>query len=290
MKNFTVFDPTTVAEAVSLLAEHKDEIKVLAGGQSLLVLVKQGLVAPAYLLNIKKVSELKGINPQPDGGLRLGALTSHSEVLNSPVIREKYAVLPEMAIKVGSVQIRNAGTLGGNLSHSEPAADPPPVFLALDARVKAVGPNGEREIPLSEFFVDFYETVLAPDELLTEVIVPPMPQGAKGAYFKFARKKAVAFAMVSVAAIVSLSDGKIDDVRLGLGGVGQTPLRAIEAEEVLKGKPLDEKVLAEAAGAVMSVVDPVSDVHASAEYKKEMAGVFTKRAVREAAARARGDR
>ncbi len=290
MKNFTVFDPTTVAEAVSLLAEHKDEIKVLAGGQSLLVLVKQGLVAPAYLLNIKKVSELKGINPQPDGGLRLGALTSHSEVLNSPVIREKYALLPEMAIKVGSVQVRNAGTLGGNLSHSEPAADPPPVFLALDARVKAVGPNGEREIPLSEFFVDFYETVLAPDELLTEVIVPPMPQGAKGAYFKFARKKAVAFAMVSVAAIVSLSDGKINDVRLGLGGVGQTPLRAIEAEEVLKGKQLDEKVLAEAAGAVMSVVDPVSDVHASAEYKKEMAGVFTKRAVREAAARARGDR
>jgi carbon-monoxide dehydrogenase medium subunit len=290
MKNFAFLDPTTVAEAVSLLAEHKDEVKVLAGGQSLLVLLKQGLVAPTYLVNIKNVSELKGIKAQPDGGLRLGALTTHAEVLNSPIIREKYPLLPEMAVKVGSVQVRNAGTVGGNLAHSEPAADPPPVLLALDGRVKAVGPNGEREIPLSTLFVDFYETVLAADELLTEVILPPLPEGAKGAYFKFARKKAVAFAMVSVAAIVSLSDGKIDDVRLGLGGVGQTPLRATDAEELLKGKPLDEKVLAEAASAVMSVVNPVSDVHASAEYKREMAGVFTKRAVREAAARARADK
>lgn len=288
MKNFVCCDATTVSEAISFLAEHGDEAKVLAGGQSLLVLMKQGLVAPGYIVNIKGVEALKGIGPLSDGSLRIGALVPHNELLNSPVIRERYPVLAEMAIKVGSVQVRNLGTIGGNLSHGEPAADPPPVFLALDARVKLLGPKGERVLALTNFFTDFYQTVIAPDELLTEVLVPALPKGAGGAYFKFARKKAVAFAMVSVAAMAQVSNGVMKEVRLGLGGVGPTPIRPREAEEVLKGKALSEARLEEAARAVMNVVRPVTDVHASAEYKREMAGVFTKRAIREAVRRAGG--
>src|SRR3990172_7956632 len=192
MKNFVCCDATTVSEAISFLAEHRDEAKVLAGGQSLLVLMKQGLVAPGYIVNIKGVEALKGIGPLSDGSLRIGALVPHNEVLNSPVIRERYPVLAEMAIKVGSVQVRNLGTIGGNLSHGEPAADPPPVLLALDAKVKLKGPKGERALALADFFTDFYQTVIEPDEILTYVLLPALPKGAGGAYFKFARKKAVA--------------------------------------------------------------------------------------------------
>lgn len=288
IKSFVPYDARTLAEAVSFLAEHREEAKVLAGGQSLVVLMKQGLVAPKYVVNIKGIEALKGIEPLSDGGLRIGALTTHGEVLGSALIGERYPVLAEMAIKVGSVQVRNIGTIGGNLSHGEPAADPPPVLLALDAKVKLRGPKGERALALADFFTDFYQTVIEPDEILTEVLVPALPKGAGGAYFKFARKKAVAFAMVSVAAVVQVSNGVLKEVRLGLGGVGPTPVRPREAEEALKGKALSEERLTEAATAVMNVVRPVTDVHASAEYKREMAGVFTKRAIREAVRRAGG--
>ena len=286
IKSFVPYDARTLSEAVSFLAEHREEAKVLAGGQSLVVLMKQGLVAPKYVVNIKGIDALKGIGPLSDGGIRIGALTTHGEVLNSSLLRERYPVLAEMAIKVGSVQVRNIGTIGGNLSHGEPAADPPPVLLALDAKVKLKGPKEERVLALADFFTDFYQTVIEPDEILTEVLVPALPKGAGGAYFKFARKKAVAFAMVSVAAVVQVSNGVLKEVRLGLGGVGPTPVRPREAEEALKGKALSEERLAEAAKAVMNVVRPVTDVHASAEYKREMAGVFTKRAIREAVRRA----
>jgi carbon-monoxide dehydrogenase medium subunit len=288
MRPFEYYDPQTVEEVCSLLAKHREEAKVIAGGQSLLILLKQRLFSPKYLINLKNISALDYIQHNGKGGLRIGAITSHRSLETSTIIRERFPVLSEAEQLIGSVQIRNMGTVGGSLCHADPAADLAPVLIVLEAMVKVVSSKGVRTIPLREFFISYYETVLTPEEILTEVIVPNPPPNSGSAYQKFIIR-AGDMAIVSSAASISINPKteKCTGVRIALGAAGSTPLRIEKAEDVLKGNKIDESSIGEAARIASQEAHPVGDIHASEEYKRELIRVLTRDVLRSALERAR---
>jgi aerobic carbon-monoxide dehydrogenase medium subunit len=228
---------------------------------------------------------LNGIEVK-DGGLRIGGLATHREVETSSLVRRRLPLLAETYHHVATIRVRNMATVGGGLAHADPNQDPPPTLIALGATVKATSASGSRVIPLDEFFTDYYETLLKPDEIITEVFVPKLAANSGGAYLKFLPRTADDYATVSAAAVLTLDKNKktISDVRIALGSVGVTPIRATAAEAVLRGQPVKAEAFAEAGEKAKEAVDPVSDFRGSAAYKKDMAAVFVRRALEKALA------
>jgi CO/xanthine dehydrogenase FAD-binding subunit len=287
MKNFEYFSPQNVKEAYTSLSQYPEEAKIIAGGQSLLILLKQRLISPSYLIDIKGISDLDYIRYDEKDGLRIGALTTHRTIEMSPVVREKFFILAEMERRLASIQIRNWGTLGGNLCHGDPASDLAPPLIALDAETKLTGPAGERVVKMEEFFKDYYETVLRFDEILAEIHVPVVPQGG-GIYVKTSiRETDMALAGVATFIVMDPKNHKMcKDIRIVMGSVGPTPIRAIRGEEALRGQKIDDRLIEKAAQIASEDSEPISDIHASEEYKKEMVKVLVKQTVQEAMARA----
>lgn len=282
IRNFELLEPKTVEEACSMLAKYGDQAKVIASGLSLLLFMKEKLYNPKYLVSIKGIPGLDYINHDEKEGLKIGALTTHRSIENSQVVKEKFFPMAETFHRIGSMRIRNAGTIGGNLCHADPREDPAPTLLALDAKVKAVGPKGRREIKLENFFVNYYETVLQPDEILTEISVPNHPPRTGGAYVRFSTKTSDDTPALEIAIVVTLDSKKevLENVKIGLGALAPTAIRARKAEAFLRGKRFKEDILYEA-GKIASVeIEPVGDLRGSEEYKREMVGVLLKRGIK----------
>jgi carbon-monoxide dehydrogenase medium subunit len=280
--DFTYFRPGTVKEALSLIAEHKDDCKVICGGQSLLIVMRQGLVATDYLIDIKRLEELNYIKFDPTEGLRVGATTTHRAIEKSPLVKEKYGVLVSMENRLASIQVRNWGTIGGNLAHGDAAGDPAPVLMTLNASVKVGSAQKERVIPIDEFYVDLFETALEQDEIVLEVQIPvPAPKTAT-CYSKFNLLSSDQ-GIISVGASVTLDgNNACKEVRIALGNAAATVMRAKKAEEILIGKTLSDALLDEAGQAAHDECEPVADIHASEEYRRHLVKVFTKRMVKQA--------
>lgn len=271
--------PASVDEAVRTLADAGEDAKVLAGGQSLLPLLRLRLAFPELVVDIGRIPGLRGV--REDGGtLAVGALTTHHDVVHDPLVRRYAGLLAQATETVADPAVRHRGTLGGSLAHADPAGDLPAVALALDAELVAEGPGGRRAIPAREFFADYLQTALAPDELLVEVRVPKR-EGWGYRYEKFHRV-AQSWAMVGVAALVRRDDGRIAEARIGLTNMGATPLRAAAAEEALAGAG-DADAVARAARSAAEGTRPSRDASASPEYRAHLARVLTKRAVLAAA-------
>jgi aerobic carbon-monoxide dehydrogenase medium subunit len=283
-----VFEYTAVGsieEAVAELAQHGDAAKLLAGGQSLVPLLNMRLVSPERLIDLNRVAELAYVTVRA-GGLAIGAMTRQRAVERSALTAQHAPLLGDALAWVGHFQIRNRGTVGGSLSHADPAAELPAVAVCLDARFTARGPAGERVLAADEFFRTQLTTALAPTELLTEVWLPPTPPGAGSAWLELARRHGD-FALVGVGVVVTLDGDRIREARLALTGVGDRPVRAREAEARLAGESLTPRVLGDAAEAIRRAIDPGSDIHATAAYRRHVAGVLADRAIRLAAARAK---
>jgi carbon-monoxide dehydrogenase medium subunit len=288
MKDFEYFAPKEIGEALSLLAQYKEEAKLFAGGQSLLVVMKQGLVAPEYLIDIKGISTMNYIHYDEDKGLRIGALATHRAIEKSPIIKERFKVLSDMERNLATIQTRNWGTIGGNLCHGDPSGDPASVLIALDAKLKLKSPSGERIVPMEGFSKDMLEVDLEPGEMLIEIQVP-----APGPHTGTAHEKLIVMqgdaGIVGAAVSIRLKPGNgiCEDARIVLSNAASVPLRVKEAEKRLIGKVINDHLLAEAGEIASAEADPPSDVHASAEYRREMVKVFVKRAVGRALERAK---
>ncbi len=291
MNKFEYHAPRSLDEALSLMSDRGDEAKLLAGGTALLILMRQQLVRPAYVISLGKLQGLSGI-AERNGELRIGGLTTHRALEVSPLVRERFPALAETFRHVATIRIRNMGTIGGNLAHADPALDPPVTLIALDARVRLVSRSGERIVPLDEFFTDYYETVMGPGEVLTEVIVPFMRPRTSAHFIKFLPRTADDYATVSVATRLTLdgSGGNCRDARIVLGAAGATVIRARQAEAVLRGKPATDAAFREAAEVASTEVDPLSDIRGSSEYKRDMAKVFVRRALERTRAQLTGGR
>jgi carbon-monoxide dehydrogenase medium subunit len=281
--------PTTVAETLDLLAEHGDDAKLLAGGQSLLILMRERLVTPDVLIGLTDVAELRGV--EVDGEARIGAMTTHATVAADAAIGNRWPVLAATEATVSTTQIRNRGTIGGNVAHAFPTADPPAALIALDARIHlASRAGGERVVPVEEFFAGLMETVAQPDELLTTISLPPQPDGAFGAYVKYAVRP-LDFAIVGAAARITLDgDGTVSDVRIGLNGAADRAMRAVGAEAALLGERISAALLARAGEVAARDADPIDDIDGSSDYKRHVVGVYTRRVLEQAVAGASGDR
>jgi len=288
IRDFEYLAPKTLEEAITLLSQYNEESKVIAGGQSLLVLMRQGLVAPKYLIDIKGISALDFINLDKNEGLRIGALTPHRAIEKSPVIQNGFAVLSEMELKLASVQTRNWGTIGGNLCHADPAGDPAPVLIALNGKLKIASLSEERTVAVEEFSTDYFETALRHGELLTEIQVPNPPPRTGTAYTKFnIIENDMGIASTAVSITLSPKDETCSDARIVLGAVASVPMRAKEAEKVLVGKEISDALLVKAGQIASEEAEPIADVLASEEYKGELVRVLVKRVGREALDRAR---
>jgi carbon-monoxide dehydrogenase medium subunit len=284
MRPFDYLEPETLDEALTLLAEDVEDTHVLAGGTSLVILMKQDLVRPARVIGLRRIAQLRAIDPH-DGGLRLGALATHGALARSERVRGHSAALAATFASVATVRIREQATLGGNLAHADPAQDPPVTLLALDASAIAMSKSRARAIPLAALFVDVFETSLEPDELLIRVELPPLPAGARATYKKFLPNTLDDYATVSVAAVVATdATGACTHARIAIGGAGPIPFRATAAERSLVGRRLDDAAIAEASALAAAATDPLADLRGSPEYKRAMAGVWTARALRDVAA------
>ncbi|MGH2614651.1 MAG: FAD binding domain-containing protein [Thermomicrobiales bacterium] len=283
---FTYERAASVAEAIALLEEHGESAKLIAGGHSLLPIMKLRLAEPERLIDIGRIAELQGAR-QEDGELVIGALTTHHQVATDPAIQASAPLLADTASRIGDRQVRNRGTIGGALAHADAASDYPAAVLALEAAVVARGPQGERRIPAREFFVDFLTTALAPNEVLTEIRVATPPDGHGWSYQKLANQ-ASGYAVVGVGASIVLDDsGTCTDIRIGVTGAAAVAWRAGATEAALNGQRLTGDVVASAAMAVMDGVEPLDDLHGSAEYRRRVTQGLTRRAILEAAERAR---
>jgi carbon-monoxide dehydrogenase medium subunit len=289
VSGFEYLAPKTVEEALKLLSQYdEEECKVIAGGQSLIILMKQRLVTPEYLIDIKGISGLDYIKLDDKEGLKIGALTTHRAIEKSPVIQKKFSVLAEMEQNVSSVETRNWGTIGGNVAHGDPSGDPAPVLIALNAKIKLTSLSGERIVDAEDFTLDYFETALRHDELLTEIQVPNLPPNTGVKFTKFSQIVGD-YAIVSVGVLITLDEKKetCKDARIALGAVGPAPMRAKKAEEILKGKKISDDLLAKAGQVASEEASPTTDVEASEEYKRDLIKVWVKRVGSEALARAK---
>lgn len=278
MKNpkFAYEAPSSVPAALALLGEHGDEAKVLAGGQSLLPLVSLRLATPGLVIDIGRVADLDHIRVGDDGSLTIGALVTHAQAEVSDLVAERAPLVHQAMPLVGHRAIRNRGTVCGSVAHADPAAEMPAVMLALSGVVIAASTGGEREIEASEFFRGYLDTALRDDELLVEIRLPPWPSARGGSMIEVGRRHAD-FAMVGLASTLDVVDGVIEQAALSFSGVAGTPQRISEAEALLVGRAPDDAAFAAAADVVREVVEPSADIHATASYRKHLAGVLTRR-------------
>jgi carbon-monoxide dehydrogenase medium subunit len=277
---FDYHAPTTVEEALQLLATSGDDVKILAGGQSLIPVLRLRLAAPEVMIDLGKITELRGIRDDGDA-LVIGAMTPHSEVASSPLVRQHATVLAEAAETVADPQVRHRGTFGGALAHADPAGDLPAPVLALGAELEIAGPGGRRTVPAAEFFQGLFATAIGEDEILTKVRVPKHT-GWGGHYEKFTRV-AQQWSIVAVAAAVSAEGGSIAEARVALTNMGAVPIRAHAVEQALRGQPATAQAVAAACAAAAEGTDPPTDLNGDADYRRHLAGVLTRRAVLAAA-------
>lgn len=278
-------------EAIALLAESGPDARPLAGGTDLLVRMKRGLMAPRLLVDLAGLPELRGIEMTPQG-LRIGSMVTHAEVVSSPLVREHVPVLASACGAIGAVQTRSLGTLGGNLVSCVPSLDGGPPLLVLDAMVTVVGPQGRRQMPLPELFRGPHRSTLLPGELLQEIVIPKASLGMGACFAKFGRRKGLSLAVVNVAAAVMLAgDGRrIERAAIALGAVAPTAIRVRRAEAFLAGGPADPEALAEAARIAAEEISPIDDFRASADYRRRLATVLTRRVLEGAIASAQARR
>ncbi len=283
MRNFELITVKTVDEACEELSAHAEDGKVLAGGVALLIIMKQRIFSPDYLIDIGELDDLNYVRADGDH-LSIGALTPHRTIESHPDVVAGFPLLAEAFHRVGTIRIRNQGTIGGNLCFAEPAADPPAALTALEAELVIRKKGGERTVGIGDFFIDYYETCVEADELLTEIRVPRLGPEWRTAYSKFTTRSKEDKPALSVAAAVALEeDGRTcREARVSVGAAVATPKRMGEAEEFLKGKELSDAVLREAGELAKGAVDPISDIRGSAEYKREMVGVFLRRTIERA--------
>jgi len=281
--NFNYHQATSLKETLSLLEKCRDDYKIICGGQSLLILMRQGLVAPENLIDIKSVKEMSYIDYDPKNGLKIGAATTHREIEKSPLIKKYFPVLAEMEKNLASIQTRNWGTIGGNLAHGDPAGDPGPILIASNATVKLASLERERILPLEDFFIDIFETALEEGELLIEIQVPILPKKTAMAYEKFNIIKNQQ-GIVSVAASITMAeDGAgCKDARIVLGAAAAISLRTKEAEQMLIGNKIDTKLLASVGKKASEESDPISDIHATETYRRYLVKVLTTKVTRKA--------
>ncbi len=288
MKDFEYFSAATVDEALGLLSRYGGDAKLIAGGQSLLVLMRQGLVSPEYVIDIKGVKSLDYIDYDEARGLRIGALTTHRAIERSEVIRRHFGVLAEMERNLATIQTRNWGTVGGNLCYGHHSGDLAPVLISLGARLRVARVGQERVVEMESFTRDLFEVDLGPDEMLLEIEVSPLGPNVGVAYDKLMVMQGdIGIVGAAVFLRLSASDVVCEEARIGLSGASTVPLRPREAERVLIGRRVDEAVLREAAEVASREADPPSDVHASAEYRREMIKVFVRRVGKVALERAK---
>ena len=290
MRDFDYHAPRTLDEALKLLAQHREKARVLAGGTDLMLMMTDRVVAPEHVVDIKNVSELSHFEWGSDGSLTMGAATPFRKLETDKRVRESFPGLAEAGGEVGSWQIRNLGTVGGNLCTASPSAEIAPILLALEAEAEIAGPKGRRSVPIGQFHTGVRRTVIEPDELLLSVKVPA-PQGRAGShYLKLKEREKMDIAFVGVASVVELEggDGVVKNARIALGAVAPTPIRAVDAEAKLKGQRLTDELLAEAGRLAAQAAKPISDVRASAEYRREMVDVLTRRTLKKALEIARG--
>ena len=279
--SFEYFAPTALDEALSLLQEHGDDAKVLAGGHSLIPTMKLRLAEPAVIIDIGRIGGLKGIS-ESDGKLVIGALTTHHELESSDLVQQKVPLLAQTAAEIGDVQVRNKGTIGGSLAHADPAADWPAAILALDADIQIAGPNGERTVKATDFFQGLFETDLGDDEILTAIHVSIPDANTKGTYLKL-HQVASGFALAGVAVVLTKSGDTCQSVAVGITGVSDAPYRASSVESDLTGAALTAENIAAAAEKAVDGIDALEDIHASQAYRQNLAKVYTRRAIESAA-------
>jgi CO/xanthine dehydrogenase FAD-binding subunit len=281
LPKFEYFAPKTMEEACSLLAKYKGEARVLAGGTDLLVQMKNREVIPRYLINIKDIPNLDYIRYDDKEGLRIGALTPIEALKTSILIRRRFGILSQAAAVLGTVQIRNRGTIAGNLCNASPAAETAPALITLAAKARIVGVAGERAVALEDFFVGPGQTVLEASEILTEIQVPNLPPRSGGAYLKHSIKR-MDIAIVGVGVIITLNGEVCNDIKIALGAVASTPIRAKKAEEIIRGQGLDSELMERAAQIASEESRPIDDIHSYAQYRKQMVKVLAKEAMKQA--------
>lgn len=284
---FEYHTPASVSEAVALLQEYGWDAKILAGGQSLIPIMRYRLAAPQHLIDLNGLTDLAYIE-EDDEYLRIGALTREADLDSSPLVHERYPLLADAAKVIADPLVRNMATVGGNIAHADPANDHPAVMLAYEADIVVTGSDGDRVIPITDFFVDLFTTAMEDDEILTEIRIPvPQPKSG-GAYMKLERKVGD-YAIVAAGAQVTLADdGTIAKAGIGLTNVGPVSLKATDAEAALVGNEPADDLLKQAAGMAADIAEPTSDLRGPAEYKKDMVRVLTLRALRRAIERAQG--
>ncbi len=281
MKNFDYLEPVTVAEASALLQQHGADARIFAGGAQLMILMKQGLYQPKALINIKKIPELRGITFDPVSGLTIGALVTHRELETSALVKDKYPVLCKAEREVANIRVRNVGTIGGNLASGEALTDLSQIFIALDGKVKISGTAGTRDLLVEQLFVDYYQTNLAEDEILTHVVVPARPPRSGIAYIRFSSSSTVDKPSVGVCVRVTLEqkNDNAESVRIVLGCVGPTPVRARKAEALLAGTNITVELVEQAGASASEECNPSSDLRGSEHYKRGIVRALVKRAL-----------
>lgn len=285
LPEFEYFEPKSLDEAGNLLKELGTSAKIMNGGTDLLVLMKDAVIAPESIVDIKNIPGLDAIEYEKGKGLRIGGLTKLLTIEKSELIKKEYPAIADAARYVASTQIRAKGTVAGNICNASPSADTAPILLVLNANVKTWGPEQSRTIPIGQFFKGVKQTVLEQGEIVTSIEIPPLGADERIAYIKFAFRKAMDLAIVGVAVWLKVNDNICVDARVALGAVATTPILAPKAAEALIGKELTDAVIAEAGIQAMESCKPISDVRASAEYRSDMIRVFTKRAIKKALGR-----
>ncbi len=284
MIDFEYHAPTSLDQVFELLDQHGDDARVMAGGTALVIQMKQRLSQPGHVVGLRGVGSLNSIESTPEG-IKIGALCTQRQIENSILIAEDLPLLADTFRKVATPRIRNMATIGGGLVNGDPSQDPPPSLIALGALAVMTSKSGERTVPVKDMFIDYYETDVQPGEILTSVLVSKAPAGSGSVYLKFLPRTADDYGTVSVASVVSKEqDGSCKDVRIVLGSAGVTPIRATDAEDALRGKPMTDENIRAAVAMVKDAVDPLDDFRGSAEYKTDMAEVFARRAVEQALA------
>lgn len=283
---FEYHAPTTLNDAVALLSQLGDDAKLLAGGHSLLPMMKMRFAEPPHLIDLNRIEQLRGIK-ESGGVITIGAMTVENEILNSALLKEKASLLPKAVKMIADPQVRNRGTIGGDIAHGDPANDHPAIMMAMDATFVVTGPDGQRSVKAVDFFHGTYMTDLAENEILTEIQIQALSPNTGTAYNKLKRKTGD-WATAAAAVVMQMDGDKVSMVCIGLTNVADTAIRAYDAEKLLVGKTLSAETLSQVAEAVTAICNPAEDLRGDAEYKTAMAGEMTKRALLEAASQLRG--
>lgn len=276
MREFEFLEPTSVQDACKMLADYQDVCRMIAGGTALMLAMRQRMLTPKYLVSLGKLRKLRGVSYDEQRGLRIGALTLHAEIARSGLIREKFPMLAEMASHVANPQVRNQGTIGGNLCYADPATDPPSCLLALDARVVLEGVGRQRELSIEEFLIDYYTTALETDEMVTAIIVPPATFTA-GRHVRHLRTAAEHRPLVNVAMTVRQAGLVCEEVRIVVGASTPVPTRGRRCESFLCGQAVSPEIIAEAASILAGEINPISDFRGTDEYRREIVKVVGRR-------------